>query len=526
MQHTTIPIDVYERRWKVLAVLTLSLVLVVAGNSALNVTLPTLVRDLHATGTDLQWIVDVYSLVFAGLLLPMGALGDRFGRKGMLQIGLVVFGAGSLAATFATVPWHLVVTRGVMGVGGAMIMPATLSIVTNVFPVHERARAIAVWAGFAGAGAALGPLISGLLLEHYSFGSVFFINVLIAGAALALGATIVPSSRDAEERPLDPVGALLSMAGLGALLYAIIQAPQRGWTDSLIVGLAVVAVVALGAFVQWERRSPHPMLPMTQFRDAGFSTGASVVGLTFFAMFGLFFVATQYVQFVEGYSPLQAGAATLPMAVMMVVFAPRSAGFAERFGRPRVMATGLLSVAIGMSLMATLGVDTPYWRLAVALMFLGAGMGSATAPATGAIMESLPLGKAGVGSAVNDTTREVGGSLGVAVLGSLLASRYRAALVLDPSVPVAATRAAHDSLGAALGVAAQAPGATGAVIAETARQAFVDSMGLVFLVAAAVAAGTSLLVLKVMPARTAGQPVAGAVALSPDDGVTLAGDTL
>ncbi|MFN2606580.1 MAG: MFS transporter [Acidimicrobiales bacterium] len=487
----------HPRRWAILAVLNLSLVIIVAGNSSLNVALPSLVRDLHASNSDLEWMVDAYSLVFAGLVLPMGALGDRFGRKGLLQIGLVTFAAGALAASLATQPWHVIATRGVMGVGAAMIMPATLSIVTNVFPPAERSKAIAIWAGFAGAGVSVGPLASGFLLDHFWFGSVFLVNVPIIAVALLGGALLVPTSSDPDRPPLDPGGALLSTAGFGTLLYAIIQAPERGWTDPLILAGFVVAAALLAAFVAWERASHHPMLAMERFTDRRFSAGAASIALTFFAMFGLFFVATQYLQFVLGYSPFRAGLAILPMAVMMVVAAPASASLAERQGRNRVMAGGLLCISAGMVVMATLSASSAYLPVAAALVLLGAGLGLATAPATGAIMESMPLGKAGVGSAVNDTTREVGGSLGVAVLGSLLATGYRTHLAGHlASLPGPAADAARRSVGSALAVAGG-----NQALALAARRAFVDGMGVVFLTAAGLALATAVAVLVAMPGR-------------------------
>jgi EmrB/QacA subfamily drug resistance transporter len=499
---------IHDRRWAVLWVMNLSLVIVVAGNSALNVALPSIVNELDATSSELQWIVDAYALVFAGLLLPMGALGDRFGRKGMLQLGLSVFALGSLLAVFATEPWHLIATRSVMGLGGAMIMPATLSIITNVFPPHERAKAIAMWAGFAGAGAAIGPLLSGFLLEHFWFGSVFLVNLPIIAVAIVSGVLLVPTSRDPRQRRLDPVGGVLSMLGLFALLYAIIEGPDLGWTDPLTLGLFAVALVLGVAFVRWEQHSDEPMLPMEQFKDRRFSMGTGTIGLTFFAMFGTFFVASQYLQFVLGYTPREAGLATLPMAVMMVLFAPRSAGFAEQFGRDKVMAAGLTTVALGLFSFSFLTTHSPYLQVALGLVLLGAGMSMTTAPATGAVMESMPLAKAGVGSAVNDTSREVGGSLGVAILGSILASGYRSnlddGLLAQAPGPVASL--IREGVGTALGVADQAaqnPATArfAPLVRDNARQAFTDAMTPVFWAAAGVAVITALLVLRFMPSR-------------------------
>jgi EmrB/QacA subfamily drug resistance transporter len=497
------PEVIYSRRWAILAVLNLSLLLIVAANSSLNVALPTFVRNLHATNSQLQWIVDAYSLVFAGLVLPMGALGDRFGRKGLLQGGLVLFAAAALAGSMATAAWHLIATRAVMGVGAAMIMPATLSIVANVFPPRERAKAIAIWAGFAGAGVSIGPPLSGFLLDHFWFGSVFLINVPIIAVALVAGAVLVPTSRDPQHRALDVVGSLLSMLGFSLLLYAIIQAPDRGWTDPLILAAFAGAVALLGTFVSWERRSQHPMLPIEQFADPRFSAGAACIALTFFAMFGLFFISTQYLQVVLGYSPQRAGLALLPMAAMMVLTAPRSAGLAERVGRNRVMATGLVVIASGMLVMSTLSPASSYLAVAAALVLFGGGMGLTTAPATGAIMEAMPLAKAGVGSAVNDTTREVGGSLGVAVLGSLLATGYRHHLAPHlTGLPHAAAGAARQSVGAAVAVSRSMPAPVGRPLASAARHAFTDGMSVVFLAAAGVALLTALLELWAMPGRS------------------------
>ncbi len=506
---------IHARRWRILAVLNLSLVIVVAANSSLNVALPTMVGDLQATNAELQWIVDAYALVFAGLLLPMGALGDRFGRKGLLQGGLATFALGALVATLATEPWQVISTRAVMGAGAAAIMPATLSIITNVFPADERSRAIAIWAGFAGAGGSIGPVASGFLLEHFWFGSVFFINVPIIVLALVTGALLLPSSRDPEHRALDPVGGMLSIAGLGILLFAIIQAPERGWTDPLILTLFAIAVVTLTAFVRFESLTANPMLPMDRFVDPRFSVGSGAIFLTFFAMFGLFFVLTQYLQFVLSYSPLHAGAATLPMALSMIVSAPRSAPLAERFGRKRVMAAGMLLLALAMVMLSTLSTGSGYPHLAVALVLLGGGMGLAMAPATGAIMESMPLGKSGVGSAVNDTTRELGGSLGVAVLGSLLSSSYRGGLGQSAfsgelaALPPALAEKTRESAGAALGVAGQIPGSAGDLLESLARHSFANAMGTVFLAAAGVALVSAGLVLRFMPGWAPSSAVGG-----------------
>jgi EmrB/QacA subfamily drug resistance transporter len=488
-------VHVDDRRWWVLSVLCLSLVMVILGNTVLNVAIPTLVRELDASATELQWMVDAYGLVFAGLLLTCGALGDRFGRKGALQAGLVVFGLASLVSTQATEPSHLMATRAVMGVGAALVMPATLSILTNVFPPHERARAIAIWAGLSGAGAAIGPIAGGWLLEHFYWGSVFFLNVPVVVLALVAGGVLVPTSKDPQQPPLDIQGALLSILGLGALLYAIIEAPNHGWGSGTTLAGFAAAAVFLGAFAWWELRSEHPMLDLRFFRDPRFSTSSIAVMLVFFAMFGTFFLMTQYLQLVHGYSALAAGFRTLPSALVMMVMAPNSAKLVERFGARAIVTTGLAFVAAGMFGMSTLGVDSSYLPFFACLVVMASGMSMVMPPCTALIMSSLPLGKAGVGSAVNDTTRELGGALGVAVLGSALASVYSSHL--EPvtarlAAPVAEAAAA--SLGGALQYA-QEPG-----LAAAAKQAFIDGLGVATLVGAGVAVLGAVVVRRFLPA--------------------------
>ncbi|MBA3348961.1 MAG: DHA2 family efflux MFS transporter permease subunit, partial [Actinobacteria bacterium] len=359
---------IHRRRWWTLSVLCLSLVMIIVGNTVLNVALPTLVRELQATSTDLQWMVDAYALVFAGLLLTCGALGDRFGRKGALVAGLVIFGVASALSTLATTPGHLIVARAVMGAGAALVMPATLSILTNVFPPRERGRAIAIWAGLSGAGAAIGPIAGGWLLEHFWWGSVFLLNVPVVIAALLGGRWLVPTSRDPSEAPLDPVGATLSIVGLGALLYGIIEAPTHGWSSGTTIVAFIAASAVLFAFALWELKSDHPMLDLRYFRDRRFSTASGAITLVFFAMFGTFFLLTQYLQTVKGYSPFEAGLLTLPLALTLMLVAPQSARIVERFGVKRVVATGLSVVSLGLVILSTIGADSGYGILALSLV--------------------------------------------------------------------------------------------------------------------------------------------------------------
>jgi len=465
-------------------VLCLSLVLIVVANASLNVALPTLVRDLDASGSSLQWIVDAYSLVFAGLLLTAGSLGDRYGRRLALNGGLILFGAASGVAALAGSAGALIAARAAMGVGAAFVMPATLSVLAHVFPAEERPRAIAIWAGFAGVGAALGGVSSGWLLQHFWWGSIFLTNVGVVVVALVAGYFLVPPSRHEGHATLDPVGALLSIGGLGALIYAIIEAPDHGWLSARTLATFAVAAVVITAFVVWELRCDDPMLDLRFFRNPVFTAATSTITLIFFVSFGTFFIVTQYFQSVLGYTPLGAGIRVLPWAAAYMLSTTRSAGLIERFGQRRVVSSGLVIVAAGLALLSRCDVGTSYALVATALIVMALGMGMTTAPSTGAIMRSLPLRKAGVGSAVNDTTRELGGALGVAVFGSILASHYRGAISGEVAgFPPAAGR----SLGATLQAAKNLPGGQGQALADAARHAYAHAfdatLGLTVIVA-------------------------------------------
>jgi MFS transporter, DHA2 family, multidrug resistance protein len=488
--------EIHARRWFLLAIMCLSLVLVVMSVSGLNTALPTMQRDLQASASELQWIVDSYAVVFAGLLLSAGAIGDRFGRRRALLAGLVVFGVGALMGGLANDATQVIASRAVMGIGAAFIMPATLSIITSIFPPEERPRAIAIWAGFAGAGASIGPIVTGGLLEGFWWGSTLLVNVPIVIAIIAAVRAFAPDSRDDTRTPLDPVGALLSLIGLSSLIFGIIQGPEDGWTSGPVIAAFVAAGVSLSLFVRWERRSDHPMLPLTLFRDRRFSTGSGVITVAFFIMFGFFFLVTQYLQFGRGYSPLEAGLAGLPVALAFVAFSPRSATLAERYGAARVMALGLAIVAVGFGVLTTLTPDTPYLVLAAAFALLGAGMSITAAPATSEIMTSVPLSKAGVGSAVNDTTRELGGALGIALLGSIANTAYRSGIDLDRvQLPAGARAAAGESIGAASAIADRVPGG-GDVVAQAAS-AFTNAFTLTNTVAAGIALAAAAAVLAV-----------------------------
>jgi MFS transporter, DHA2 family, multidrug resistance protein len=487
--------EIHHRRWFLLGIMCLSLVMVVMAVSGLNVAIPSMQDSLGATATDLQWIIDSYAIIFAGLLLTAGAIGDRFGRKRALQFGLLLFGAGSLVGSVVDSVALVIAARTIMGMGAAFIMPATLSIIAAVFPPEERPKAIAVWAGFAGAGGAIGPLVVGFLLTDWWvfpahwWGAAFLVNVFTVAAVFAAVTIWSPDSKDDEATPLDPIGAVLSIVGLAALLYAIIEGPVKGWTSVEVVVTAVVAAAALVGFVQWERHTEHPMLPMTFFKNRSFSTGSGVITFAFFVMFGFFFLVTQFLQFVRGYSPLDAGVATLPLAGVLVAVSPRSAGWAARIGATKVMGTGFMFVAAGFAVMSTVDTSSPYLLIALALVLLGIGMGITVAPATGSIMSAVPLNRAGVGSAVNDTTREVGGALGIAVLGSIANSAYRSNIddrVLA-QLPPDATGPARESVGAAIQVARGLPVEMGAALSRAAGDAFTTAFSNALLAAAGVA---------------------------------------
>ena len=507
----------YERRWKVLAVLCTSLVVVIVGNTALNVAIPTIQRELGATQTALQWMVDSYALVFAGLLLTAGAIGDRFGRKGALQAGLAVFFVGSLLAGMIGSTGGIIAMRALMGIGAAFVMPGTLSILANVFPPEERPKAIAIWAGLSGAGGAIGPIASGYLLNHFSYGSVFFVNLPIIAVALAAGHFLLPKSKDTAQTRLDPVGAGLSIVGLSAIVYAIIEGPSHGWASASTLLTAGAGLAVLAVFARWELRSDHPMLDLRFFKNPRFSMAAGGVTLIFFTMFGMFFLITQYFQLVLGYTPLGAGLRGIPIALALMLTAPNSARLVARFGPKATVASGLGLLAAGQLLLLGTRVDTPYAYIALSMVVLASGMGFAMAPLTASIMGSIPLGKAGVGSAVNDTTRELGGALGVAVLGSLLQSAYSARIGDLVSVPEPLREAASKSLGAAMKASATLaetdPGAAARLVDE-ARQGYVSGMHLALVVAATVALLAVGLVLRYLPGR--GEAGAAVMAGAPD----------
>ena len=415
-----------RRRWFGLLFICVSLLIISLDNTILNVALPAISRDLGADNSELQWIVDAYILVFAALLLTMGSIADRFGRKRVLQFGIGWFGVFSLLAALSSSTEMLIVTRALLGIGGAIIMPATLSLVTSTFrDAKERAQAIAIWAAIFGLGVGVGPLLGGYLIEHYEWNAVFLVNLPVVLVALVGGQLYLAESKDDNVPQPDFPGVVLSIMGLFTLVYGIIEAGVAGWGASHVVLALVGAAVVLATFFWWEGRSKHAMLPLYLFRNPSF-TGANVaMTLMMFGMFGRVFRLSQYFQSVQGYSALEAGARMFPISITIMVTAGMSARVAQRLGTKRAVGFGFLIAALGMFILSQVtSAGASYGSVLFGMVIMASGMGSAMSPATNSIMGSVPVHKAGVGSAMNDTTREIGGALGVAVLGTIMNHTY------------------------------------------------------------------------------------------------------
>ncbi len=447
----------YARRWKMLAVLSLSLLVIGLDNTILNVALPSLQEEFDASTSTLQWMVDSYLLVFAGLLLAMGTLGDRFGRKLALQSGLVLFGGASLMVLFVETSGQLIAVRAVMGIGGALIMPATLSIISNVFPREERSKAIGIWSAAAAMGVGLGPLFGGLLLEWFDWTSVFLLNVPVAFTALILGFRLVPESRDPKPGAFDFAGVALSIGTLVSLVYGIIEAPEAGWTSASTLGCFGVAIALGTAFIAWELRTENPMLNLSFFRDPRFSIASLGLGIASLSLFGAIFAMTQFLQDAHGYSALEAGAAMVPIAFGLVIGSGSSIKLVARFGTRAVMTAGLIGLAVTLSSALLWTYDMSYLRIGAFFLGLAISMGWILAPATHSVMGSVPEEKSGVASAMNDVTRQVAGALGTALVGSLVTSLYTNDV---GEIPVGSTEASSvaftDAVGIGFGVAAVA----------------------------------------------------------------------
>ncbi|MBD0735302.1 MFS transporter [Streptomyces sp. CBMA29] len=501
-----VPEAIHRRRWAILTVLLFSLLVVVLDNSILNVAMKTIAQPsptgLGASQSQLEWAINSYTLVFAGLLFTAGLLGDRLGRKKVLLFGMVVFGAGSALSAFSGSAGELIGYRAVMGLGGAFIMPATLAIIMNVFERKEQPKAIGIWTGVVGLAIAIGPITGGALLEHFWWGSVFLINVPIVIAALIAMFILVPDSRDPRPGRLDPVGVVLSIVGLVLLIYGIIKGGQFGdFTKPEAWATIVGGLVVLGAFVLYEKRSDHPAFDVSYFKDRRFSASVAAIGLVFFALMGVTFFIVFYTQTVRGYSPLKTGLLLLPLAAAQMVFAPRARLVVDRFGARAVCTAGLTLTAISFFGFMLLGETTPIWVLEVLFFLMGTAMAHVMPPATVMIMSSLPREKAGSGSAVNNTFRQVGGAIGVAVLGSVLSTVYRNGIDDHLDVlPAGARHSAGESIQATIGIAEKL-GPKGQSLIQPANDAFIHAMHITAACSAAVALVGAVVTLVFLPAK-------------------------
>ncbi|MCX4663442.1 MFS transporter [Streptomyces uncialis] len=503
-----VPEAVHRRRWAVLGVLMLSLMIVVLDNSILNVAVRTISTPaptgLGATQGELEWAINSYTLVFAGLLFSAGLLGDRLGRRKVLVAGMLVFGIASALAAQSGSPAELIAFRAVMGLGAAFVMPATLAILMNVFERDEQPKAIGIWAGGVGLAIAIGPITGGVLLDHFWWGSVFLVNVPIVVVAIALLLFLVPDSRDPAPGRIDPFGVLLTVVGLVLLVYGIIEGGERAdFTDPGVLATIGAGVAVLGLFVWYEIRSDHPAIDMRYFRDKVFSAAITAIALVFFALMGVTFFSVFYTQSVRGYSPLQTGLLMLPLALAQLFFAARARHVVDRFGYRAVTTGGLLLIAATLAAFLLFDHDTPVWVMEVVFFLMGAGMAHVMTPTSVVIMQTLPREKAGSASALSNTFRQVGGALGIAVLGSVLSTAYRSGIEDElASLPEGSRHAAGSSIEATLAVAGRMGADGGSSLAGAARDAFLDAMHVTAVWGAGIAALGAVVTLLFLPGRT------------------------
>ena len=490
----------YARRNWTLGILSIALIIIGLDVTVLNVAIPTLQAELNASASGLQWIINAYILVFAGVLLTMGTLGDRFGRRLAFQAGLVIFGLASVAAAISDTTSQLIIARAAQGIGGALIMPSTLSVIVDVFPREERAKAIGIWAGVAAVGIPGGMIAGGYLLENFFWGSVFLLNIPVVAVALIGSLVLIPESRDPNAKTIDWTGAIISMVSLSALIYAIIEAPEKGWLSAVTLAGFAIAAVSGALFVWYEQRQDHPMVDLKLFKNARLSASVSAIGIAFMAMLGMMFMLTQFLQFVQGYSPLDTGYRLVPMAAGFLVGAPSSAFLVAKFNSRTVMTVGMLLVAVSVGSMALLDVETTYWITGSLIFLMGLGMANTMAPATDAVMAAVPEAQAGVGSALNDTVRQIGGALGVGIFGSILSSVY-ASSMSDAVVglPKEVADAASNQIGAALQVAGSLEGTAGGELVNAAKNSFIDGTSIVYVIAGIVALVGTAFVWRFMP---------------------------
>ncbi|MFJ8763683.1 MFS transporter [Streptomyces clavifer] len=501
-----VPEAVHRRRWAILAVLMFSLLIVVLDNSILNVAVKTIASPaptgIGATQSELEWAINSYTLVFAGLLFTAGLLGDRIGRKKVLLAGILVFGIASGLAALSSTPGELITWRALMGFGAAFVMPATLAVLMNVFERDEQPKAIGIWAGSVGLGIAIGPITGGVLLEHFWWGSIFLVNVPVVIVALIAMAVLVPDSRDPNPGRVDPPGVVLSIVGLVLLVYGIIRGGELAdFTDVTVLAPSLGGLVVLAVFVWHEKRSSHPSIDISYFRKPAFSAAVAAIALVFFALMGVTFFSAFYLQSVRGYSALQSGLLILPLAVAQMVFSPRARLVVDRFGTRAVCTLGMLLVAGGLAAFALFDADTPVWVMCAVFFVQGTGMAHIMPPVTVAVMQALPRERAGSGSAINNTFRQVGGALGIAVLGSVLSTVYRGDIEGHlGGVPAAARDVAGESIEATLGVAARM-GPEGRPLVTAANDAFISAMHVTALGSAAVALIGAVVVGLFLPGR-------------------------
>ena len=501
----------YRRRWWTLVVIALSVLVIVIDATIVNVALPTLQRELNTSGTELQWIINAYILVFGALMLMTGALGDRIGRKPMLQAGIILFGGASIGAAFVTSGVQLIAWRTIMGIGGAMILPVTLAIITNIFPREERGRAIGIWAGLNAIGIALGPIVGGLLIEHFEWNSIFLINIPIALVALVAGIFLIPNSRDPNPKRPDFLGTVLSALALSGLVFGLIQGSRWGWNDPAVLSALLGGAVLLALFILWERHNSHPMLELGFFRSSRFSMGVGAVSLMAFGQMGITFGLTLYMQFVNGYTALETGIRFIPLALGIFLGAGSADRIVARIGTNRVMVVGFIINAAMLVLSSFWQSDTAFWQLGLIFAGMGFGLGYIAAPATDAVMGALPEARAGIGSAMNTVCRMIAGSIGVAIIGSILGtiytSNFQKAITTVAELPANFVEAASDSVGTAVTIAQQLPAGVGEAVIEVAKTSFMDGWQVMVLVSAGISVIGALFTIKFMPPKH--EPVDG-----------------
>ena len=478
---------IYARRWWVLAALCLSLLGVMLANSSLNMALPMMAKDLTLDQLQLTWIVNIYTLVFASLLFTAGALGDRYGRKLALQIGLGIFIGGSLYAGFlAQTGTELIIARAIMGVGGALVMPTTLSIINTTFPRSQRARAVAVWSAVAGIGMMVGSIISGLLLEYFSWHSVFLFSAVVAVIGLVANQLLTHESVDESHSPIDWLGGLLSTVGLFGVVYGITEVPSTGLGDHLVLGSLIGGVVALAAFILWELKAKSPMLDVRLFKNKAFATSSLTLTLVFLAMSGVFFSLSQLIQLILGFSALESSLAMIPMMLPMMAVSPMVPNIVKKIGARATVGTGLLIVTVAFVIMSFWTKDMTYWHLLATMAVMMLGISAAMTPGTNILMSSVPRNRSGMGSAMNDTTRELGGALGVAILGAILASVYEEKIAsVASSFPEQIKTGLESSLSVALQVAEHL-GPAAEAVTDAAKEAWMSGLSSAALIAAGI----------------------------------------